>query len=451
MSSSVSLAAPSLLATDDPRRAAHTSTFSVLVDQRPELVVAATSADEVAAAVRHAAAHDLVVRVQATGHGCAEIEDGLLVSTRDMTTIDLDPATGIVTVGAGVRMRDLVEAASPHGLAPRCGSSPDVGVVGFTLGGGMPITARSTGYNADAMLSADVVLADGRQVRVDATSEPELFWALRGGKGPFCIVTALTLQLDRIATVYGGALYYAGEHARTVLRGYRDWTATLPEEMSTSVALYRLPPLPEVPEPLRGVLSVAIRIVHVGDAAKGAALVAPMQEVAPVIFGGTGEMPYAATAIIYNDPAGPLPAVTTGGLLRELTDADIDALLAVVGPDQNVPVAKLEIRHLGGALARARGGMDAVSGRHGAWVTHTAAIMTPELVDVTPHVLAAIDAALAPAAAGGGQVNFSDHLPATDVWGPEALTRLMAVKQAYDPANRFRGPLNFAPALPKQA
>jgi FAD/FMN-containing dehydrogenase len=347
-------------------------------------------------------------------------------------------------------MGDLVQAAAPYGLAPRCGSSPDVGVVGFTLGGGMPITGRTTGYNADAVIRAEVVLADGRQLIVDAHSEPELFWALRGGKGPFCVVTALTLQLDRIATVYGGALFYAGEHARTVMRAYRDWTAGLPEEMSTSIALFRLPPAPEVPEPLRGVPTVSIRIVYVGDAETGAALTAPMQEVAPVIFGGAGEMPFAATGIIYNDPKGPLPVISSGALLRELTDADIDALLDVVGPERNVPVPKVEIRHLGGALARARGGMDAVSGRHGAWAAHIVGIVTPELAEVTPHVLTAIDAALAPAAAGGGQVNFSDHLPATDVWGPEALSRLMAVKQAYDPANRFRGPLNFAPALPNQ-
>ncbi len=245
--------------------------------------------------------------MQATGHGCAEMADGLLISTREMTGIELDPATGIATVQPGVRMRDLIAAAAPHGLAPRAGSSPDVGVIGYTLGGGMPITARTTGYASDALLRADVVLADGRQVTVGASSEPDLFWALRGGKGPFCIVTSMTLQLDRIASVYGGSLFYAGEHARTVLRAYRDWTTTLPEEMSTSVALYRLPPAPDVPEPLRGVLTACIRIVHVGDAATGAALVAPMQEVAPVIFGGVGKMPYAATPIIYNDPAGPLP------------------------------------------------------------------------------------------------------------------------------------------------
>lgn len=163
-------------------------------------------------------------------------------------------------------------------------------------------------------------------------------------------------------------------------------------------------------------------------------------------------MPFTASGAIYNDPPGPLPALAAGALLRELTDADIAALLAVGGPQQNIPFPKIELRHLGGAFGRAPGGIDAVSGRHGAFAAHVVGMLTPETAAVTPQITEALLGALAPAAAGGQQVNFArPEARATDVWGPEVLGRLSGIKAAYDPGNVFRGPLSFSAPIPAQS
>ena len=450
MSSPSSPPSMTLLEPADAASAAQPTSFSSLVVQTPRFIAPVCNAADVAAALRAAAARQLPVYLQATGHGCAPVDGGLLISTRAMTGVSIDPAARTATVQAGAVWSQVIEAAAEHGLAPRSGSSPDVGVIGYTLGGGVPITARTFGFASDAVLSVDVVLADGSQLTIDAEHEPELFWGLRGGRGPFCVVTAMTFGLDPLPSIYGGALYFAGEHAPQLLTAYRDWVTGLPGSLSTSIALYRLPPLPQVPEPLRGVLSVAVRIVHVGDPAEADALIAPLLEVAPLLLGGTKVMAYAASAPIYNDPPGPLPALGIGSLLRELTDADITALLAVAGPGHDIPFPKIEIRHLGGALGHAPAGIDAVSGRHGAFVAHFVGVVTPQTAQLVPALNAAIVAAFEPAAAGGQQVNFAAHdVAGVDVWGTQVFSRLVAIKAGYDPTNLLRGPIAFIPA-PRQ-
>lgn len=234
------------------------------------------------AALRYAAAHGLPVGVQATGHGAtAPLDAGVLISTRRLDGLAVDPIARTATVGAGVRWRDVIAAAAVHGLAPLSGSSSDVSAVGYTLGGGLPVMGRTFGFAADRVRALDVVTADASLHHVDAANEPELFWGLCGGKGNLGIVTAMTIELVEVATVYGGGVFYPAAHIPAVLHAYPAWAATLPEQTSSSVAILRLPPVPQIPEPLRGQTVAHLRVCHVGDSTSGERLVAPMRAVHP--------------------------------------------------------------------------------------------------------------------------------------------------------------------------
>ena len=221
--------------------------FNLATTHRPAVVVAAESTADVAAAVRFAAKHGLPVGVQATGHGAVTaIDAGVLISTRAMTHVSIDPIERTATVGAGARWKAVVEAAAAHGLAPLNGSSSDVGVVGYTVGGGLPLMGRTFGFAADHVQRMTVVTADGAVREVSPESEPDLFWGLRGGKGNLGIVTEMTVDLVPVNRIYGGGIFFPGEHAPALLRAYRDWIAGLDEQTNTSIALLRLPPIPDL-------------------------------------------------------------------------------------------------------------------------------------------------------------------------------------------------------------
>ena len=321
-------AAPdAVLVPGDPGFDAECSGFNLAVVQHPAVVVAATSVADVVAAVQYAAREGPSVRVQATGHGAgAPADGGLLVTTSRMTAVTVDPERRTATVSAGTRWRDVIEAAAPYGLAPLNGSSAGVGVVGYTLGGGMGPMGRTFGFAADHVRRLQIVVADGTVLEVDADHEPELFWALRGGKCDIGIVTELEFALMPVAQYYGGGIFYPGEAAATVLHKFRSWALTLPEQATTSMALLRLPDLPEVPAPLRGRLSVHLRFVYIGEDEQGAALIAPMREVAQPLVDMVATTPYSAIASVHQDPVDPLPVWDGSALLREFPAAAVDAL-----------------------------------------------------------------------------------------------------------------------------
>src|SRR4051794_13818195 len=235
--------------------------FNVATRHRPVVVVGATSARDVSAAVRFAARNGLPVAVQATGHGAFAAADGaVLVTTRRMDGCAVDRETACARVGAGTLMKSLVEAAAAVGLAPLSGSSTGVGVVGDALGGGVGPLARKHGFAADQVRRFEIVTADGTVRTVDADNSPDLFWAVRGGKGGFGIVTAMEIGLVPVTTFYAGGIMFPGEHAAALLHAYREWVATLSEDTTTSIGLLRLPPLPTIPEPLRGRFVVHLRV-----------------------------------------------------------------------------------------------------------------------------------------------------------------------------------------------
>ncbi|MGH8962589.1 MAG: FAD-binding oxidoreductase [Jatrophihabitantaceae bacterium] len=432
-----------VIARGEPGYAEEVSGFNLAIAQRPDVAVGATCAQDVVHAVHFAGLHGLGVAVQASGHGAGLPADGgLLISTRRMGEVHLDRAARTARVGAGVHWDQVVDAAAPHGLAPLNGSSPDVGVVGYTLGGGTGPMARTFGLASDHVVRLQLVTADGRILEVDAEREPELFWALRGGKCSVGIVTEIEFGLMDLASYYGGGIFFPADAAADVLHAYRDWVQDLPDQATSSIALLRLPDLPEIPEPLRGRLSVHLRYVHVGDAQRGAQLLAPMRAAATPLVDLVGEMPYREIASVHNDPREPLPVWDAGCLLSSLPVEAIDALLAVAGPGLDVPLIVAELRHLGGAIASSPAVPAAAGGRDAAFGAYVVGPLPPPLAEATPAAGAAVLAALAPWATGGSMINFQGTATTPSeverAWPPETVTRLRAVKQQYDPDDRFR-------------
>ena len=427
------------------------ATFNIATNHRAPIVVAATSAADVAAAVRFAGAHGLPVGVNASGHGAVmAIDEGLLVSTKQMTDVRIDPGNRTATIGAGARWKAVIEAAAPHGLAPLCGSSSDVGAVGYTVGAGLPILGRTFGFAADHVQSVTVVTADGVIRTADPEHETDLFWGVRGGKGNLGIVAEMTVDLMPVSRLYGGGIYYAGEHAPAVVRAFRTWAAGLDEKANPSFALLRLPPIPDIPEALRGKFVVHVRFAYVGSTADGERLIAPMREVAPAIIDGVGEMPYIALDSIYQDPERPIPFYERSTLLRDLDETAIEHLLETAGPAANTPVLIVDVRHLGGALGRSPAISNAVGSRDAGCIVTAIGALMPPIADIVPAAVERMIASFAPFSTGRTFVNMHGRPSDADraqPWEPDTFARLCALKAAYDPTNMFR----FGHAIPATA
>jgi hypothetical protein len=287
-----------------------------------------------------------------------------------------------------VKWLRVVQEAAAHGLAPLCGSSSDVGVVGYTTGGGVGPMVRTHGLASDLVTAFEVVTGDGELRRATATAEPELFFGLRGGRGALGIVTAVEFGLVRQPRFYGGALWFAAEHAPEVLRAWSDWSAALPEAGTTSFAVVRLPPMPGVPEMLAGRTTLAVRFLWTGDEAAGAAALAPLRSAAPVLLDGVRELPFSAIDAVHTDPVDPLPSDDASAALTALPPAAIDALLAIALDSPHVMV---EVRQLGGAAARPPAVADAVSGRTAPFSLFCVGIAgTPGLPEQTQRLLDAM-------------------------------------------------------------
>ncbi|MEV0336300.1 FAD-binding oxidoreductase [Nocardia sp. NPDC050717] len=430
---------------EDPGYAAEIAGFQTAYAHRPALVVGAVHVEDVRAAVEYAARHALPVAVQATGHGLSVATDGgVLITTGRMDAITVDPHTRTARVGAGVRAGALVEAAARHGLAPLNGSSPSVGVVGYVLGGGLGLLAREFGYAADHVRSIDLVTADGR-VRT-LTPGDDLFGPVLGSGGNFGVVTGLELDLVPVTEVFGGQLVFDTPLVDTVLRTWRQWTETVPDTLTSTVAVLTYPDIPPVPEPLRGRHIASIRIAFTGSAAEGERLVAPLRAVGERLRDDLRTMPYTESHTIHSDPDFPHAYAATNALLSELSPEGLAALRALTAPGGPVD-AVVDIRHLGGALAG--DGAATIDHRGAAYLVR---VITGAEGAAAPAGLAAVREALAPWTIGHS-LNFLYGAGAAAGpeqtaagYAPETYARLAAAKAVHDPRNMFRLNRNIAPA-----
>ncbi|WP_329338319.1 FAD-binding oxidoreductase [Streptomyces sp. NBC_01352] len=427
--------------------------FNLAALHTPDVVVGATGVDDIVAALRWASATRTPVAVQATGHGANyPIDSGLLITTTRMTDVEIDPTTRTATASAGTKWRHVIDAAAPHGLAALTGTSTDAGVVGYTLGGGLPVLGRAYGYAADLVRSFQVVTPDGALHEVTKDTEPELFWALRGGKGNVGIVTQLTFDLLPFSRLLGGGIYAPGEHTEALLRAWADWTHTVPNEMCSAFSLLRLPPIPQIPEPLRGGFWARVAIAWTGDPAEGERLIAPIREAAPVSVDTVEEMDYAEVDRIYMEPQDPLPARESCALLHDLTPAAVRTFLDQAGPAaQDYPLLLVEIRHMGGALSRPAAVEDAICARDAEYFLETVAVLAaPPAAEAIEQATTALQTAMAPYGTGRTMVNIhgtpGNEEDRARAWTPEVYAHLQQAKSTYDPENLLRYGHTVTPA-----
>jgi len=290
--------------------------WNLAVDERPSVVVVAESAADVVKAVRYARAHGMRIAPQGTGHGAAPLEplDGaMLLRTTRMRQVDIDPATRTARAEAGAVWQDVIVPAAEHGLAALAGSSPGVGVTGYTLGGGLGWLARRYGLAANSVTAAELVTPGGDLVRAAAGHEPDLLWAVRGGG--VGVVTALEMRLYPVRELYAGDLFFPIQRAAEVLHAWREWTATVPDDVTSVGHILRLPPLPEVPEPLRGRAFAMVEAAYLGDAGTGAELIQPLRRLGPELD-TFAMIPASALGQLNMDPSQPQPAGVWRGRRR---------------------------------------------------------------------------------------------------------------------------------------
>ncbi len=417
---------------DEARRA-----WNLALDQRPEMVALPASADQVAAAVRHARDAGLRVAVQATGHGGGPrgpLDGTMLINTSRMRDVSVDGPGRSARAEAGALWMDVVPAAAEHGLAALHGSAPDVGVVGYTLGGGVSWLGRRHGLAANSVTALELVTPAGELVRADAETEPDLFWALRGGGGSFGVVTAIEFGLYPVESVNAGWLIWPWDEAREVLTRWAEWTGTAPDEVTSVGRLLQVPPLPELPDAVRGRQLVVVEAAILADEAEAGRLLAPLRELEPEID-TFAQMPPEGLETLHMDPPEPVPYVGNGSLTDDLPPEAVDALVAVAGPGSGSPLLSVEVRHVGGALGRVPDGAGALGRLDGDFLLFAIGMLMPPATAEALHAgVAGVVGAMAPWGRERSFLSFTEI--ATDTRGmfePEAHRRLCEIRGRVDP------------------
>lgn len=415
--------------------------WHLAVDQRPVAVVLAETVRDIVATVDAARHLGLHVAPQSTGHNAAplELDHTILLKTAAMRGVQIDPVAQIARIEAGAWWLDVTEAAAEFGLAALAGSSRDVGVAGYTLGGGMSWLARSHGLAANSVVALEVVTADGEHRRVDATHDPELFWALRGGGGSFGVVTHIELRLFAMTEIYAGVLFYPVERATEVLQAWREWLPATPEAVTSVGRILKFPPIPDLPPHLSGRSFVVVEAACQLPPEDADALLAPLRALGPELdtFRRT---PMTELSLLHMDPEGPVPGHGDGMLLGEVGEAGIEAFVRIseaTGP----ALLSFELRQLGGAAGRPDPAGGVTNHFDAAYAMFAVGITpTPEIAAAVKGAVTAAKQALSPWSTGGAYLNFSEsRRTAVELFGGAATAhRLERVKGIYDPADVLR-------------
>ncbi|MFJ4964633.1 FAD-binding oxidoreductase [Streptomyces sp. NPDC088729] len=427
--------------------------FERSLEHRPAVVVAARGPDDVVAAVRWAGEQGLGVAVQATGHGTcvAADRDSVLVTTTRMSDVRVDAGARVAHVGAGARWADVIEPAADHGLVPLSGAAPGVGAVSYLLGGGLGLLSRRFGSPADHVRSLRVVTADGRTTEASPRSRPDLFWGLRGSRGNLGIVVSASIDLFPVDEFFGGGLFFDGAHTRAVLASYAEWVRTAPDSLCTSLCLLRFPPIPEIPDFLRGRFVVHVRVAYTGPASAARPLLQPLREAAPLLQDTTAPMSYRLSGSIHNDPTTPMATVSRTMMLRNVDQAALQVIEELAGPAAEAPFM-LELRHMQGALAREATSSGAVG--YYPEAEYNLFLLAPAEphgdLGLTERLEDRVTSSLGPWAAPGKVSNFligpQSEADIRSTYSGPTYEKLRKLKREFDPANMFRYNLNIPPA-----
>ena len=417
--------------------------WNLAVDQRPAAVALPRTAAEVAQVVRAASAAGLRVAPQSTGHNAGPLaaqglDDVVLVRMSGMDLVVADPARGIVRAEGGALWEPAVVAAAAHSSAVLHGSSPDVGITGYSLGGGIGWFARKLGLATNSVTAVELVTADGSLVRADAANNAELFWALRGGGGSFGVVTAIEFRMYPIETAYAGFLLWDIEHAEKVLREWAAWAPSAPDEITTAFRVMRLPEMPDLPDFLRGREIAIIDGAVLGSDDRGRELLGDLRVLRPEI--DTFDRVDAASLVrLHMDPEGGAPVVSDTAMLGEFPEAALDAFLAEVGPGAETPLLLAELRQAGGALARPAVGGGALTYLDADFVMFAAAMAMDAESGAAGYAAAnRLSAALAPYANGRQYLNFAEHpVDVASAYSDPAWRQLAGIRSAVDPDGLF--------------
>ena len=410
--------------------------FNLAVDQRPALIAFPRDPRDVVAAVRFAAGNGLRVAPQVGGHNAGPLGDlsgSILLKTAAMNGFEVDGPNRHARAGAGVKWGPLVDVLSTEGLVALSGSARDVSVVPYSLGGGLGWLGRKRGLQANAVTAVELVTADGRQLRADQDTEPELFWAVRGGAANFGIVTAIEFELFPLPEMYGGSLFFPFERASEIVHAWREWGLTLPDEVSTTMKLVRFPPLPSIPEPLRGNSFAAVQAAVIGDTSFSDEIHAPLRALAPEIDTFKQLEPFDLSHIAM-DPEEPMPLLGDGRLYSDIPPAGFDRFVANAGPGSGTELMVAEMRLLGGALGRTpegHGAIDKLDGKYTAYLAGTIADQA-----MAEAILARINRVYGAMSEyeSGRYLNFAE-LPAEpeQFFGAERTARLHRLREQWDP------------------
>ena len=419
--------------------------WNVAVDQRPAAVAVPRDVADVVAVVRAAAAAGLRVAPQGSGHGAAALAQGglddvVLVRTAELAAVSVDPVARTARVEGGALWQDVVEAVAPHGLAALHGSSPDVAVIGYSLGGGLSWYARKHGLATNSLTAVELVTADGSHVRADAEHHRDLFWALRGGGGSFGVVTAVEFRLYPIADAYAGLLLWDREHAPRVARAWAAWSAQAPDEVTTSLRIMSFPPLPQLPDFIRGRQVVVIDGVVLTDDPTAQALLEPLRALGPELD-TFARVPSAALTRLHMDPEGPTPAVAGAIVLDALPEEALSTPpRRRSGPGSTSSLLFAELRQLGGALGRTHPGGGALSRLAGG----VCRVLPRDGPDARagrprpPRRPSGSSRRLQPWSSGRSFLNFTEERTDTSTaYEAAAWDRLRAVRAQVDPGGLF--------------
>jgi FAD/FMN-containing dehydrogenase len=425
--------------------------FNGMIDRHPGLIAQPADASDVQKCVNFAREHNLLVSVKGGGHaasGHAVCDGGLMIDLCLLKSIKVDPASQTATAGGGVTWGEFDAATQEHGLAVTGGRMPTTGIGGLTLGSGSGWLERKLGYTVDNMIAAEIVTANGDILRASEDENPELFWGLRGGGGNFGVVTEFTYKLHKIGPmVYGGQLVFPRFMAPQVIRGYRDFIETAPDDVGGAIALLCAPRMDPVPPPVQGMPVVGIIVCYTGKPEDGPAAIKPLLDLNPVM-NMCQEMPYLAVQdmLTASNPHGHRQ-YWKADMYPELPDELIDAIVEKAEKPLSEETVIL-VQPLGGQVHRVDEDQSAMGWRKAKWALHIlGAWSDPAEDDQQIAWVRDLAAAAAPFAQSGTYLNYlmdEGEKRVRESFGPK-YDRMVALKNKYDPTNLFRLNQNIKP------